>query len=250
MKYLATNDSFLSLFARGTNGKWCTKWNDQIRKTIAFEIYFSISLLPCITFDGHCEYLNLYKTKHLKYILSPTWAGKGLAFTDKILLGNNSAKTRLKFMNKGERKSMHGWTFEQSQFCWLWLKKMWEGENGWEWAEKNWMKCLESWSTTKVVPAEWTGEVFQRLRKTPPFGDDNFLIKVFLKYFVVSFWDNSFEHAMPLNFRAWNVIKRSILVGLFIFSEGWINISPLHVLGVGFCTLINTHGRQFLVSLH
>ena len=151
-------------------------------------------------------------------------------------------------MNKDERKSMHGWTFEQSQFCWLWLKKMWEGENGW--AEKNWMKCLESWSTTKVVPAEWTGEVFQRLRKTPPFGDDNFLIKVFLKYFVVTFWGNSFEHAMPLNFRAWNVIKRSILVGLFIFSEGWINISPLHVLGVGFCTLINTHGRQFLVSLH
>ena len=90
-------------------------------------------------------------------------------------------------MNKGERKSMHGWTFEQSQFCWLWLKKMWEGENGWEWAEKNWMKCLESWSTTKVVPAEWTGEVFQRLRKTPPFGDDNFLIKVFLKYFVFTF---------------------------------------------------------------
>ena len=48
------------------------------------------------------------------------------------------------------------------------------------------------------MPAEWTGEVFWRLGKTPPFGDDNFLIKVFLKYFVVSFEDNSFKHAIPL----------------------------------------------------
>ena len=132
-------------------------------------------------------------------------------------------------MNKGERKSIYGWTFEQSQFCWLWLKKIWEGEGGLEWAEKNWMKCLESWSTTKVEPAEWTGEVFRRLGKTPPFGDDNFLIKVFLKYFVVSFGDNSFKHAIPLK------CDQTINSGGFVYFQWRLNkYRPIQMKGIAY----------------